>query len=174
MTGIWEPADGEVGHLELNVERYPRGIFRRGKSVQGDSDRHVARSQLIGWAKVAAFAHSPPPRGWLAPDATLPNDVPIGASVHQALGRAAQSPSSSRIERSWSARPGGAPAGSPSTARSAATPYRIPFLPSASPGGGSPLSLLHPFVISAPILPWTCRTSSADTIAYRISSPTHG
>ena len=51
---------------------------------QGDSDRDVARSRLMGRRKVAALRALAIERGWLAPDSALPEDEAIAAAVGQA------------------------------------------------------------------------------------------
>ncbi len=42
---------------------------------QGDSDRDIARSRLMGRNKVARLRAVAQERGWLAPDAALPEDA---------------------------------------------------------------------------------------------------
>jgi hypothetical protein len=42
---------------------------------QGDSDRDIARSRLMGRPKVAAFRALAGTQGWLAADTPLPDDV---------------------------------------------------------------------------------------------------
>ncbi len=51
---------------------------------QGDSDRDIARSRLMGRPKVAAFRALAAGQGWLAPEAVLPDDATISAAVGQA------------------------------------------------------------------------------------------
>lgn len=51
---------------------------------QGDSDRDIARSRLMGRPKVAAFRALAAAQGWLAPEAALPDDAAISAAVGQA------------------------------------------------------------------------------------------
>jgi len=51
---------------------------------RGDSDRDMARSRLRGRPKVAAFRALAAAQGWLAPQATLPDDAAISAAVGQA------------------------------------------------------------------------------------------
>ena len=51
---------------------------------QGDSDRDIARSRLMGRPKVAAFRALAGAQGWLAVDSPLPDDAQIAAQ----LGRA--------------------------------------------------------------------------------------
>ena len=51
---------------------------------QGDSDRDIARSRLMGRPKVAAFRALAAGNGWLAPEAALPDDATISAAVGQA------------------------------------------------------------------------------------------
>jgi hypothetical protein len=51
---------------------------------QGDSDRDIARSRLMGRPKVAAFRGLATSRGWLAPEAVLPDDSTLRAAVGQA------------------------------------------------------------------------------------------
>lgn len=51
---------------------------------QGDSDRDIARSRLMGRPKVAAFRALAAAQGWLAPEAVLPDDAAISAAVGQA------------------------------------------------------------------------------------------
>lgn len=51
---------------------------------QGDSDRDIARSRLMGRPKVAAFRALAIAQGWLAPEAALPDDATIAALIGQA------------------------------------------------------------------------------------------
>src|SRR5262245_17351622 len=51
---------------------------------QGDSDRDIARSKLIGWPEVAAFRGLAMREGWLAADAPIPDDAAISAVLGQA------------------------------------------------------------------------------------------
>jgi transposase len=51
---------------------------------QGDSDRDIARSRLMGRPKVAALRGLATSQGWLAPDAVLPDDATLSAAVGQA------------------------------------------------------------------------------------------
>jgi len=51
---------------------------------QGDSDRDIARSRLMGRRKVAAFRAVASSQGWLAPDAALPDDATIASLIGQA------------------------------------------------------------------------------------------
>ena len=51
---------------------------------QGDSDREIARSRLMGRPKVAAFRGLATRHGWLAADAALPDDATLSAAVGQA------------------------------------------------------------------------------------------
>jgi len=51
---------------------------------QGDSDRDIARSRLMGRPKVAAFRGLAATQGWLAPDAPLPDDATLSAAIGQA------------------------------------------------------------------------------------------
>jgi transposase len=46
---------------------------------QGDSDRDIARSRLMGRPKVAVFRLLAEAQGWLKPEAPLPDDVAIAA-----------------------------------------------------------------------------------------------
>ncbi len=46
---------------------------------QGDSDRDIARSRLIGRPKVAVFRLLASAQGWLQPEAPLPDDAAIAA-----------------------------------------------------------------------------------------------
>ena len=50
---------------------------------QGDSDREIARSRLMGRPKVAAFRGLATTQGWLAPDAPL-HDARLSAAIGQA------------------------------------------------------------------------------------------
>ena len=74
---------------------------------QGDSDRDIARCRLMGRRKVAALRALAAERGWLAPEAALPDDETIATAVGQA--RRARSTISSAepyrtlVER-WAAR----------------------------------------------------------------------
>ena len=54
---------------------------------QGDSDREIARSGLMGRKKVAQVREVAAARSWLAPDAPLPDDVVLSAQFarHEAL-----------------------------------------------------------------------------------------
>ena len=51
---------------------------------QGDSDREIARSRLMGRPKVAAFRELATTQGWLSPDAPLPEDATLSAAIGQA------------------------------------------------------------------------------------------
>ena len=51
---------------------------------QGDSDRDIARSRLMGRPKVAAFRALAVAQGWLIPGAALPDDATIAALIGQA------------------------------------------------------------------------------------------
>jgi transposase len=51
---------------------------------QGDSDRDIARSGLMGRPKVAALRGLASSRGWLAPEAALPDDATLSAAIGQA------------------------------------------------------------------------------------------
>ncbi len=51
---------------------------------QGDSDRDIARSRLMGRRKVAVLRALAAERGWLAPEAALPEDEAIATAVGQA------------------------------------------------------------------------------------------
>ncbi len=48
---------------------------------QGDTDREIARSRLMGRRKVTALRQLATERGWLSPDSPLPDDATIAASV---------------------------------------------------------------------------------------------
>jgi transposase len=51
---------------------------------QGDSDRDIARSRLMGRPKVAALRGLAASQGWLAPEAPLPDDATLSAAIGQA------------------------------------------------------------------------------------------
>ena len=51
---------------------------------QGDSDRDIARSKLMGRRKVAALRELAGTQGWLAPEAALPDDATLSAVIGQA------------------------------------------------------------------------------------------
>lgn len=51
---------------------------------QGDSDRDIARSRLMGRPKVAALRALAAREGWLVADTALPEDATIAAAVGQA------------------------------------------------------------------------------------------
>ena len=51
---------------------------------QGDTDRAIARTGLMGRRKLAAFRALSQQRGWLEPGAVLPEDAAIAAAVGQA------------------------------------------------------------------------------------------
>lgn len=51
---------------------------------QGDPDRAIARSRLMGRRKVAAFRALCQQRGWLEPNTPLPEDTAVAAAVGQA------------------------------------------------------------------------------------------
>jgi transposase len=51
---------------------------------QGDSDRDIARSRLMGRPKVAAFRALASAQGWLAAQALLPDDATLAALIGQA------------------------------------------------------------------------------------------
>jgi hypothetical protein len=48
---------------------------------QGDSDRDIARSRLMGRPKVAALRGLAVSHGWLAPDGPLPDDAALSAAI---------------------------------------------------------------------------------------------
>jgi hypothetical protein len=48
---------------------------------QGDSDRDIARSRLMGRRKVAGFRALVGTQGWLNPDAPLPDDAAVAALI---------------------------------------------------------------------------------------------
>lgn len=48
---------------------------------QGDSDRDIARAKLMGRRKVQGFRSLAEERGWLAPEATLPEDAELAAAL---------------------------------------------------------------------------------------------
>jgi hypothetical protein len=48
---------------------------------QGDIDREIARSRLMGRRKVTALRWLATERGWLSPDSPLPDDAAIAASM---------------------------------------------------------------------------------------------
>jgi hypothetical protein len=48
---------------------------------QGDSDRDIARSRLMGRRKVMALRQLASRQGWLSPEAPLPDDATIAASI---------------------------------------------------------------------------------------------
>jgi hypothetical protein len=54
---------------------------------QGDSDRAIARSGIMGRKKVAQVRQVAAARGWLAPDAPLPDDGVLSGQFarHEAL-----------------------------------------------------------------------------------------
>ena len=51
---------------------------------QGDSDRDIARSRLMGRPKVAALRGLAVTHGWLALEAPLPDDATLSAAIGQA------------------------------------------------------------------------------------------
>ena len=51
---------------------------------QGDSDRDIARSRLMGRPKVAALRGLAASQGWLVPEAPLPDDATLSAAIGQA------------------------------------------------------------------------------------------
>jgi hypothetical protein len=51
---------------------------------QGDSDRDIARSKLMGRRKVVALRELAGTQGWLAPEAALPEDATLSAAIGQA------------------------------------------------------------------------------------------
>jgi hypothetical protein len=51
---------------------------------QGDSDRDIARSRLMGRRKVAALRGLAASQGWLVPEAPLPDDAALSAAIGQA------------------------------------------------------------------------------------------
>src|SRR6185312_5515446 len=109
-SGVMEPpsfrhigASGgpEGGHLDHAGSRVPCWVFvqRRGAAVarrrfemfqyrevlvrlrQGDTDREIARSGLMGRRKVAAFRYRCEHQGWLDPTTPLPDDVELAAAL---------------------------------------------------------------------------------------------
>jgi len=97
---------------------------------QGDTDRQIARSHLMGRRKVAAFRALCRGRGWLDPDHALPDDATVAATVGAA--RRAPAPPSPVPKASVSSWLSGCRRASPalrSTPRCAArrdTPEAIP------------------------------------------------
>ena len=65
---------------------------------QGDTDREIARSGLIGRRKLAAFRALCQRQGWLDPTSALPEDVQLAACVGQAK-RARSTISSAEVHR---------------------------------------------------------------------------
>lgn len=49
--------------------------------LQGDSDRDIARSRLMGRRKVMVLRQLATRQGWLSPQALLPDDATIAASI---------------------------------------------------------------------------------------------
>ena len=64
---------------------------------QGDTDREIARSRLMGRRKVTALRRLATERGWLSPDSPLPDDEAIAASVSRHVARRARSQRQSRF-----------------------------------------------------------------------------
>ena len=60
---------------------------------QGDSDRDIAKSRLMGRRSAAALRHLAGDHGWLAPEAPLPDDATI-AGILAAPKRASSTISS--------------------------------------------------------------------------------
>ena len=61
---------------------------------QGDSDRDIARSRLMGRKKVAQLRGVAQERGWLAPDAALPEDTVLATLFPRREGLPSQCVSS--------------------------------------------------------------------------------
>jgi len=70
-----------MGRRKIEMHEYRQVLLRLR---QGDSDRDVARSRLMGRAKTAAFRSLAQACGWLQPAAALPTDTEIAAAVGSA------------------------------------------------------------------------------------------
>lgn len=67
-----------MGRRRIEMHEYRQVLLRLR---QGDSDRDIARSRLMGRPKTAAFRALAQGRGWLAAAAPLPADAEIAAAV---------------------------------------------------------------------------------------------
>jgi transposase len=74
-------AGGAMSRRRFEMFQYRQVIVRLR---QGDTDREIARSRLMGRRKVTALRHLATGRGWLSPDAPLPDDETIAASLSPA------------------------------------------------------------------------------------------
>src|SRR6185437_6095301 len=75
------PRGEPVSRRRFEMFQYRQVLVR---PRQGDSDRDIARSRLMGRPKVAAFRGLAATQGWLAPDAPLPDDATLSAAIGQA------------------------------------------------------------------------------------------
>src|SRR6516165_3637842 len=64
---------------DRHIGASPRGGRTSRTERQGDSDRDIARSGLMGRPKVALFRALAETEGWLAPETALPDDAAIAA-----------------------------------------------------------------------------------------------
>jgi transposase len=70
-----------MGRRRIEMHEYRQVLLRLR---QGDSDRDIARSRLMGRPKAAAFRALAQKRDWLAASSPLPTDAEIAAAVGQA------------------------------------------------------------------------------------------
>jgi hypothetical protein len=71
-------AGGAMSRRRFEMFQYRQVLVRLR---QGDTDREIARSRLMGRRKVTALRQLATERGWLSPDSPLPDDATIAASV---------------------------------------------------------------------------------------------
>jgi hypothetical protein len=81
MLRAFLPAGEPVSRRRFEMFQYRQVLLRLR---QGDSDRDIARSRLMGRPKVAALRGLASGQGWLAPEAALPDDATLSAAVGQA------------------------------------------------------------------------------------------
>src|SRR5271156_3728443 len=67
-----------MGRRRFEMFQYRQVLLRLR---QGDSDRDIARSGLMGRPKVAMFRLLATAQGWLQPGAPLPDDAAIAAVI---------------------------------------------------------------------------------------------
>ena len=80
---LWEfcPRGKPVSRWRFELFQYRQVLVQLR---QGESDREIARSRLMGGRKVSAFREVAAAQGWLAPEAPLPDDATVRAAIGQA------------------------------------------------------------------------------------------
>jgi len=97
LYGVEEQA---MGRRRIEMFQYRQVLVRLR---QGDSEREIARSRLMGRPKARTFRALAASRGWLDPASVLPEDAEIAAAVGQAR-RARSTISSAEEHRALVAR----------------------------------------------------------------------